>query len=64
MHSFEESRLIILLFREIFRLLVARPQADSNHGACFNKDTGLLVNHAYGLVDMKAFNRTIIHEFL
>lgn len=29
------------------------PQVDPNRGACLDNETGLLVNHAYGLVDMK-----------
>lgn len=29
-------------------------QVDPNRGNCIDNETGLLVNHAYGLVDMKA----------
>lgn len=28
-------------------------QVDPNRGKCLDKETGLLVNHAYGLADMK-----------
>lgn len=28
-------------------------KVDPNRGACLDKDTGLLVNHAYRLIDMK-----------
>lgn len=28
-------------------------QADPNRGACLDSETGILVNHAYGLADMK-----------
>ncbi|CAN0393668.1 unnamed protein product, partial [Ectocarpus sp. 12 AP-2014] len=34
--------------------VVACVQADPNRGACIDNETGLLVNHAYGLADMKA----------
>ncbi len=30
------------------------PQADQNRRSCLDNETGLLVNHAYGLADMKA----------
>ncbi|CAM9184574.1 unnamed protein product [Hapterophycus canaliculatus] len=33
--------------------VVACVQVDPNRGKCFDKETGLLVNHAYGLADMK-----------
>lgn len=29
-------------------------QVDPNRGSCLDNDTGILVNHAYGLADMKA----------
>lgn len=34
------------------------PQADPNRGTCMDNETGLLVNHAYGLADMKASSLT------
>ncbi|CAM9797164.1 unnamed protein product [Pylaiella littoralis] len=41
--------------------VVACIQVDPNRGACMDNETGLLINHAYRLVDMKASGFTSLH---
>lgn len=34
-------------------------QVDPNRGTCLDNDTGILINHAYGLADMKVSSKPL-----